>query len=190
MPSINVNPRIRNRIGATLIENKPSKNVRRIVIVKCVTLIRLYGVYNFYSVGIPPIFIVSVTWRRQFWWHDDAPFTVRFFPWTMRLRTTHPLRDRLGLVRLELAEHIWCGPWVGWGEQSLVRTQVSAKSCYDYPPPVCSPESGHVGQGRIVQGTLRPKGRIGQGRVVRGKTYGDGTYGDASLLHRNLYNSK
>ncbi len=88
------------------------------------------------------------------------------YVFTMRPCTIHPLRDRL-----ELAGHILYGLCVGWGEQSLVRTQVSANSCYDYPLPVCGLESGHVGQGRIVQG-----------RMILGKKYGD-----ASLLHRNLY---
>jgi hypothetical protein len=85
MPSIY--PRIRNRIGASVKEKKGSKNVRRIVIVICVTLITLFGVlYNSYFEDIQPIFIVSVTWLIQLY-----PLPYIFFPWTMRPRSIHSL---------------------------------------------------------------------------------------------------
>jgi hypothetical protein len=60
--------------------------------------------------------------------------------------------------------------------------QVSASSscCCDYPPPVCGPESGHIGQGHIGQGHIvrdtlvrdtssgtHRQGHIGQGRIVQ-----------------------
>jgi hypothetical protein len=54
----------------------------------------------------------------------------------------------------------------------MKETQVSASSWCDYPPPVCGPGSGHIGQGRKIQGTHRPstnvRGHIGREHIVHG----------------------
>jgi hypothetical protein len=33
-------------------------------------------------------------------------------------------------------------------------------SCCDYPPPVCGSGSGHIGQGRKIEGTHRPSTKV------------------------------
>ncbi len=48
------------------------------------------------------------------------------------------------------------------------ETQVSAGSCCEKPQPVCGPGLGHIGQGPIVQSTLRPKNASSKGWIVHG----------------------
>ncbi len=56
---------------------------------------------------------------------------------------------------------------IGWAKLGLPRapgvTQASESICCHYPPPVCGPGSGHIGQGCIVQGYASTKSRILQG---------------------------
>jgi hypothetical protein len=54
---------------------------------------------------MPNINILEVETDRGLCKREETEY-VRFFPWTMRPRTIHTLRDRLGLFRLELAGHI------------------------------------------------------------------------------------
>ncbi len=46
-----------------------------------------------------------------------------------------------------------CCPWPFFGITYMSRGRCNAKSCCDYPPPVCCPGWGHISQGRIVLGS-------------------------------------
>jgi hypothetical protein len=73
------------------------------------------------------------------------------------------------------------------------ESQVSAGSCCDKPQPVCGPGLGHIGQGHIVQSTLRPKHASSKGWIVHGtertRTFSRGHIvlsSSATLGHQNL----
>ncbi len=51
------------------------------------------------------------------------------------------------------------------------ETQVSASDSCDYPPPVCDPGPGHIGQGRIFLRTYRLRDASSQGRMIPEKTW-------------------
>jgi hypothetical protein len=47
-----------------------------------------------------------------------------------------------------------------------LETEVSASGSCDYPPPVCDPGSGHIGQGRIFLRTHRVRDASFKGRMM------------------------
>ncbi len=68
--------------------------------------------------------------------------SLNVFPWTIR-----PLDDvSYRCVPGSLVVHRHPG-----------ESQSSVRSSCDYPSPVCGPGSGHIGHGRIIQGTINTR---------------------------------
>jgi hypothetical protein len=79
--------------------------------------------------------------------------------------------------------------WANFGLPRVARRAIRVTkkwfcdSYSDYPPPVCVRRSGHIGQGRIVQGKHRPRDASSKGRIVQGTHRPR----DASSKNKNLH---
>jgi hypothetical protein len=98
----------------------------------CLTLFLLFSLWPELNVFATFFYWHTVRWRNDTSSYDFLGFKVIL---TMRPRTIHPLLE-------------------GGGGAVVVYANIF----YHYPPPaVCGPWSGHIGQGRIVQGTHHPR---------------------------------
>ncbi len=70
------------------------------------------------------------------------------------------------------------GRYVPWMVRNSDDSFNTARSCCGYPSHECGAGSGHIGQGRIVQGIHHSGDASFNGRMIP-----DGTYGDALSWH-------